>query len=235
MPPFALSLTSLAQILLINTVLSGDNALVIAVAARHLPPHQRRAAMLWGGAFAIALQIFFTLAIGYVMNVPGVRFVGGVLLLGIACKLVQDEVETARSGSSGTTSLAIAVCRISLANLLMSLENIVAVAGISGSDPVLMIVGLLISATTILVFSQVILGLMNGFRWIVYAGTGVLALTAAGMMVHDLDAVRLLSTTTSPALQVPPWADWSFRLATVGLCTTSGLCWPRRVPVMKAV
>src|SRR5262245_45941266 len=121
-----LTLASLAQIVLINAVLSGDNALVIALAARHLPPRQRRAAMLWGGVAAVALRLALTLAVAYVLLVPGVRFVGAVLLLGIACKLVRDESAVDRGGGPAPTSVRTAVFRIAVADLVMSLDNVVA-------------------------------------------------------------------------------------------------------------
>src|SRR5271166_1777319 len=89
--PLMMALASLVQIVLINVVLSGDNALVIAMVARHLPVPQRRAAMLWGGAAAITLRLALTLAVSYVLMIPGLRFVGAILLVGIACKLIQDE------------------------------------------------------------------------------------------------------------------------------------------------
>jgi YjbE family integral membrane protein len=222
-----LTLASLAQVVLINIVLSGDNALVIAMAARHLPASQRRAAMLWGGAVAIALRLVLTLAVAYVLLVPGLRMLGAVLLLWIACKLVLDEDETARHGGPAPTSLRTAILRIAVADLVMSLDNVVAIAGVSGSDPLLLTVGLVLSIAAILAFSQMIVVMMNRFRWIVYAGIGVLALTAAGMIVHDLEAVRDVAWTASSSLHFPLWADWVFRGAAVGLCTSSARWWPR--------
>src|SRR5208337_890831 len=159
--PLMIALASLAQIVLINVVLSGDNALVIAMVARHLPASQRRAAMLWGGAVAIALRLALTLAVSYVLMIPGLRFVGAILLVGIACKLIQDEDEANEDEAPAPASLRTAVVRIAVA---------------SGSDPVLLVVGLALSVGMILAFSQVILALMNRFRWVVYAGTAVLAL-----------------------------------------------------------
>jgi len=192
-----LTLASLAQIILINTVLSGDNALVIAIAARHLPEPMRRTAMVWGVSLAVALQLVLTLAVAYVMMIPGVRFVGAVLLFGISCKLVQDEDQTAHEGAPIPTSVLTAIFRIAVADLVMSLDNVIAIAGVSGSDSVLLIVGLVLSIATIVAFSQVIIVMMNRFRWIVYAGTGILALTAAGMIVDDLEMVGHVAWTAS--------------------------------------
>src|SRR5271165_5316457 len=152
--PLMIALASLVQIVLINVVLSGDNALVIAMVARHLPVPQRRAAMLWGGAAAITLRLALTLAVSYVLMVPGLRFVGAVLLVGIACKLVQDEDSTNEDGAPVPTSLRTAVVRIAVADLVMSLDNVVAIAGVSGSEPMLLAVGLVLSIAMILMFSQ---------------------------------------------------------------------------------
>ena len=232
--PLMIALASLVQIVLINVVLSGDNALVIAMVARHLPAPQRRAAMLWGGAVAIALRLALTLAVSYVLMIPGLRFVGAILLVGIACKLIQDEDETNEDAAPAPTSLRTAVVRIAVADLVMSLDNVVAIAGVSGSDPVLLVVGLVLSIGMILAFSQVILALMNRFRWVVYAGTAVLALTAAGMIRHDLEAVRDLTWVASLPLHLPLWADWAFRGVVVGGCLTSSRWWPRRLPAVEA-
>ena len=234
MHPLMIALASLVQIVLINVVLSGDNALVIAMVARHLPVPQRRAAMLWGGAVAIALRLVLTLAVSYVLMIPGLRFVGAILLVGIACKLIQDEDETNEDAAPAPTSLRTAVVRIAVADLVMSLDNVVAIAGVSGSDPVLLVVGLVLSIGMILAFSQVILALMNRFRWVVYAGTAVLALTAAGMIRHDLEAVRHLTWVASLPLHLPLWADWAFRGVVVGGCLTSSRWWPRRLPAVEA-
>ena len=168
------------------------------------------------------------------MMVPGVQFVGAILLLGIACKLVQDEEETGADGGPTPTSLRQAILRIAVADLVMSLDNVVAIAGVSGSNPALLTVGLVLSTATILAFSQVIVVMMNRFPWIVYAGTGILALTAAGMIVHELDAVRQVAWASSPTLHFPLWADWGLRGAAVGICVTAGRWWPRRFEVAAA-
>src|SRR5271166_3999434 len=232
--PLMLTLASLAQIVLINTVLSGDNALVIAMAARHLPEPERRTAMIWGVSLAVALQLVLTLAVAYVLMIPGLRFVGAILLVGIACKLIQEEDETNENAAPAPSSLRTAVVRIAVADLVMSLDNVVAIAGVSGSDPVLLVVGLVLSIGMILAFSRVILALMNRFRWVVYAGTAVLALTAAGMIRHDLEAVRDLTWLATLPLHLPLWADWGFRGAVVAACLTSSRWWPRRLPAVEA-
>jgi len=223
-----LTLTSLAQIILINIILSGDNALMIAMAARHLPERQQRIAMIWGGTLAVVLQLLLTLGVSYLLLIPGLRFVSAILLLGIACKLVQDEEATAHEGSPAPTSLRTAVFRIAIANLVMSLDNTLAIASVSGTASALQAVCLALSIIAILLFSQVILKLINRFRWIVYLGTGVLALTAAGMILHDLREVPSQIHVAWPVDQLPIWIDWGIRTAAVLACFTSGYWWPRR-------
>ena len=146
-----------------------------------------------------------------------------------------DEEETSEHEAPAPTSLRTAVVRIAVADLVMSLDNVIAIAGVSGSDPLLLVIGLILSIGMILAFSQVILALMNRFRWVVYAGTGVLALTAAGMIRHDLEGVRQLTWFASLPPHLPVWADWGFRGAVVVACLTSSRWWPRRVPAIEAV
>jgi len=221
------AIASIAQIFLINFVLSGDNALVIAMAARHLPPPERRAAMIWGSGMAIGLRLILTLMVSYVLLVPGLRFAGAVLLLWIAYKLLQEETPTADQTAPALTSVRTAVVRIVIADLVMSLDNVVAVAGVSRSDPVQLTVGLILSITMILACSQVIVEVMNRFRWVAYVGAGVLALTATGMMRHDMESVSLLSSMSLNPVRIPLWADWAFRGGITGACLTFGLWRPR--------
>ncbi len=108
----------------------------------------------------------------------------------------------------------------------MSLDDAIAIAGVSGSDPMLLTVGLVLSIAAILVCSGVILVVVDRFRWVVYAGTGILAPTAAGIMVHDLEAIRRGTRSSGPVLPLPLWIDWGFRATVVGACLTSSRWWP---------
>jgi YjbE family integral membrane protein len=228
--PLLVSLASIAQIVLINVVLSGDNALVIALVARHLPPDQRRKAMIWGSATAIALRLVLTLIVSYVLLVPGLRFAGAILLAWIACKLIQEENQAAGHEGTASSTLRTAVLRIALADLIMSLDNVVAIAGVGQSDPVPLTIGLVLSIALILICSNVILELMNRFRWIAVAGAAVLALTAAGMMEHDLEFAKMLAHAGGPD-RWPFWADWTFRGAVMSGCLTSSRWWPKHNPM----
>ena len=180
-------LASIFKIILFDLVLSGDNAVVIGLAAHLLPPRQRRQAMIWGCGMAIVMRVALTLVVAHLLLFPGLRFVGAVLLVWIACKLVQEEAESADDTKPAPTTLFKAITRIAMADFIMSLDNVVAIAGVSESDPVRIILGLFLSISMLLLLSAVIMEIMSRYRWIAYAGAAVLAWTAAEMMVHDLD------------------------------------------------
>lgn len=176
---------SIAQITLIDIVLSGDNAVVIAMAAHKLPHYQRKRAILWGGGIAIFLRIVFTLIMAFLLMVPGVRLIGGLVLMWIACKLLIDEEEHAVTPDDADRSALAAIRMIFVADFVMSLDNMLAVAGASHGDPWRLLLGLLVSIGIIMTCSAFIARLMNRFRWIVYLGAGILAFTAGEMMLGD--------------------------------------------------
>src|SRR5271165_5527569 len=119
---------SIIQIMLVNVVLSGDNAMVIALAASSLPPEKRQRAMLWGTGLAIGMRMVLTFAVSYVLLIPGLRFLGAVLLAYIACKLIQEQADQADGDASpAPASTGTAIARIALADLVMSLDNVIAI------------------------------------------------------------------------------------------------------------
>jgi len=219
--------SSIVQIVLVNAVLSGDNAMVIALAAHRLPAAQRRQAMLWGSGLAIMMRLLLTFVVSTLLLVPGLRFAGAVLLAYIACKLIQEEAQPAAHVHEAPTSMRSAIARIALADLVMSLDNVIAIAGVSQSDPVRLAVGLVLSISMILALSTVIVAIMNRYRWIVYAGTAVLALTAASMMQHDIEVIRPLVSLLNHHAGAAELSGWSLRLALVSICLTSNYWWPR--------
>lgn len=179
-------LAKIAQIILIDIVLSGDNAVVIAMAAHRLPDHQRKKAILWGGGIAIAMRITFTMIMAFLLMVPGVRFVGGIVLVWIACKLLMDEDDehAIKTGGADKSTWA-AIRMIFVADFVMSLDNMLAVAGAGGENFVLLVFGLLVSIFIIMTSSALIARLMNRYHWIVYLGAGILAFTAGEMIMGD--------------------------------------------------
>lgn len=176
---------SILQIILIDVVLSGDNAVVIAMAAHKLPEHQRRRAILWGGGIAIGLRIVFTMIMSFLLMIPTLRLFGGLLLVWIACKLLREEEEGEVSPDKAAQSTIAAIKMIFLADFAMSLDNMLAVAGASHGDWKLLLGGLVISIAIIMTCSNLIAQLMNRYKWIVTLGAGILAFTAGEMMLGD--------------------------------------------------
>jgi YjbE family integral membrane protein len=219
-------LVSIGKLILIDLVLSGDNAVVIGLAAHLLPPRQRRQAMIWGCGMAILMRIALTLVVAELLLYPGLRFVGAVLLAWIACKLIKDEADSRDTSRPAPTSLFKAITRIAMADFIMSLDNIVAIAGASESDPVRVIVGLAMSITMLLLLSAVIMEMMRRYRWIAYLGAGVLAWTAADLMVHDLDQIFKSRWGGELDGQFPVWAAWALRVGLTLVCLTTNWWWP---------
>ena len=171
---------------------------------RHkLPERQRRLVVFWGGALAVLLQAVFTLLVADLLHIPGLRLLGALLLLVIACKLLQEEsAAEAPEAAEETIGFGTSIVRIALANVAMSFDNVVAVASVSRSDPIRMGLGLLISGLIIFVFSAAIVELMSRFKWIAYGGAALLAVTAAGMMWHDLSSLPIGSKKTTAILEM---------------------------------
>lgn len=176
---------SILQIILIDVVLSGDNAVVIAMAAHKLPEHQRKRAILWGGGIAIFLRIVFTMAMSFLLMIPGLRMLGGLLLVWIACKLLRDEGEEEVTADNADRSTLAAIKMIFLADFAMSLDNMLAVAGASHGNWKVLLFGLLVSIAIIMTCSGLIARLMNRYHWIVTLGAAILAFTAGEMMMGD--------------------------------------------------
>jgi YjbE family integral membrane protein len=219
-------LLSIIKIILFDLVLSGDNAVVIGLAAHLLPPRQRRQAMIWGCGMAIVMRIALTLVVAQLLILPGLRFAGAVLLAWIACKLVQEEAEAADATRPPPTSLFKAVVRIAMADFIMSLDNVVAIAGASQSDPIRIIIGLILSISMLLLLSAIIMEIMSRYRWIAYVGAAVLALTAADMMVEDLGLLFKAWWGQGIEVHLPFWAAWTIRLGVTVLCLTTNWWWP---------
>lgn len=175
-------IASLLGIILINVVLSGDNALVIGMAARNLQPRQRRWAILAGGAAAIVLRVIFTFVAVLLLRVPLLEALGGLLLVWIAYKLLSEGEEAEVVGSE---SILGAVWTIVFADMVMSLDNMLAVAGAANGSDWLVFFGLVLSMPLILFGATLIARLLNRFSWLMIVGSAVLTITAANMVVSD--------------------------------------------------
>ncbi|WP_046865751.1 TerC family protein [Microvirga massiliensis] len=177
-------LLSVLQIVWIDILLSGDNAVVIALACRSLPAHQKRLGIFLGATVAVALRIVFALVISILLGVPYLRIAGGLLLFWIATKLVVGEDEDGHD-IAASDNLWRAVRTIALADAVMSLDNVVAIAAASRGHPELFVFGLLLSIPLIMVGATLITALIARFPIFVWAGAALLGYIAAEMIVTD--------------------------------------------------
>ena len=175
--------SAIISIIVIDLILSGDNAVVIGMAARSLSPENRRRAIIFGGAGAVGLRILFTAMAALLLGVPYLQAIGGLLLLWIAYKLVRPQHNEAHVGEAG--SLAEAIRTIILADVVMSLDNILAVGGAAHGDIRLLLFGLVLSIPILLLGSELVARMLGRFPFLLYLGAFVLILTAVGMILED--------------------------------------------------
>jgi len=178
-------LVALLQIIIIDLVVSGDNAMVIALASRRLPDEQRKKAILWGTFGAVALRIIMTVVAVYLLKVPFLQAVGGLFLLWVAVKLLVDNAGDEELNIKEGKTFGQAIRTIIMADLILSMDNIFAVAGAADGHIWLVLIGLAISIPVIIWGSSVILQLINRFPVLVYVGAGVLGWTSGSMIAHD--------------------------------------------------
>ena len=174
---------ALSQIILINIVLSGDNAVVIALASRSLPPSQQKKAILFGSVGAIVLRVVLTFFAIYLLSLPYLKLVGAALLLWIGIGLLTGDDEG--GDLEGHSNPFAAIKTIIVADLVMSLDNVIGVAAAAKGDIVLLVVGLVISIPLIIYGSTAILKLMNRFPIIITLGAGLLGWVAGEMAFSD--------------------------------------------------
>jgi len=179
---------ALGQIIWINALLSGDNAVVIALACRGLPDHQRKVGMIAGAGAAIGLRIVFTAIVVSLLAIPYLKVVGALALLWIAVDLLkpsgEDESHVAEHGS-----LMKAIGTIAVADMIMSLDNVIAIAGVANGDWTLIILGLLISIPLIIAGSAIILKIIDKMPIVVWAGAALLGYVAGEMLMSDVAIV----------------------------------------------
>ena len=197
-------LWTLLAIILIDVVLGGENALVIAMASRQLPEHLRRKAMLWGTFGAVAVRFASVAVLTYLLMIPGLRLVGGIALIYIAWKLTADNqdhgnVKTATTfwGAMGT---------IVWADAVMGLDNALAIAGAAGGNWWLIIFGLLVSVPIILFGSTLVAKLIDKYPDSVFVGAFVLYVVAIKMIVHEPFIDNHLDPMHDFYENVLPWA-----------------------------
>ena len=193
---------SVGQIILIDILLGGDNAVVIALACRKLPEEQRRKGIFWGVAGAIGLRvvlIFFALQL---LALPFLKVVGALLLLWIGVKLLTPEEEDGHANVAGSSTLMGAIKTIIVADAVMSLDNVIAVAGAAKGSMALVVFGILISIPIIVWGSQFVLRLMDRFPVVITLGAALLGWIAGEMLVTDV--------TVKPYLEgAPGWLHYA--------------------------
>ena len=191
---------SVLKITVIDLVLSGDNAVVIAMAIKNLPTEVRTKAAIAGASVAVGLRIAFTAAAAMLLHIPYLQSIGGVVLFWIAYKLLIEE-EDGEDAPGEIRDFWEAVRIIVLADLVMSLDNILAVGGASGGNLTLMIFGLLLSIPLVLFGSSLLASLLNRFPVLAYVGSGILAWTAGRMVMEDEAVKHAVSGITVPYLE----------------------------------
>jgi len=174
---------ALSQIIMINIVLSGDNAVVIALASRSLPPAQQKKAILFGSVGAIVLRIVLTFFAVYLLSLPYLKLVGAALLLFIGVGLLHGDADDTKL--EGHADLFAAIKTIIVADLVMSLDNVIGVAAAAKGNVVLLVLGLAISIPLIIYGSTLILKLMGRFPVIITIGAGLLGWVAGEMAISD--------------------------------------------------
>ena len=204
--------SALLSIILIDLVLAGDNAIVIALAARSLPPDLQKKAIVWGSAGAIAVRSIMTVCVVWLLQIPGLMLAGGLGLLWIAYKLLADQESGSHDGPAATTFWG-AMKTIVVADALMGVDNVLGVAGAAHGAFDLVVIGLLLSVPIVVYGSSVVLKLVERFPVIIQLGAAVLAFTAAKMIADE----PLLSAVFDPPANAPlRWALYGLAVFGVG-------------------
>ena len=209
--------SALLSIVLIDLVLAGDNAIVIALAARNLPPQLKSKAILWGTVGAIGVRALMTVGVVWLLRIPGLMALGGTLLLWIGYQLLLDEDDGTHDGSSASSFVG-AMKTIIVADALMGIDNVLGVAGASHGAFDLVIIGLLISVPIVVYGSTVVLTLVERFPVIIELGAAVLAFTAAKMVVSEPLLVDYFGAPHAPLENAQIGARWvAYGLAIAGV------------------
>ena len=182
-------LTILTQIIFIDLVLAGDNAIIIGMAASKFPPVQRKKIIFWGISGAVILRVFLTLMTAYLLQIKGLRLIGGILLLYIVYKLYVDVIKSSSSYKNvkvNNSSLIKAVWTVLLADFTMSLDNVLGVAGAAGHHYYLLIFGLVLSIILMAVAANLISGWIKKYKWIAWLGLLAILAVAIQLIYTDI-------------------------------------------------
>jgi YjbE family integral membrane protein len=221
--------TALGQIILVNIILSGDNAVVIALACRNLPDRHKKPAILAGSLGAILLRLIFSFFIVYLMSIPYLKIIGGILLLWIGVKLLLPEDHGNGDGKEdGTSSLWGAVRTIIIADAVMSLDNVIAIAAAAKGHILLIAIGLIISIPLIIFGSTLIIKVLVRFPILVTLGGGLLGWIAGEIFLTD-PAIHDFAQT------LPHWSETAAAAAGAIFVMVLGKVLARRMEQKKAL
>ena len=220
----------LLEIMIINLLLSGDNAVVIAMASRNLPEKQRKLAIWWGTIGAVVLRVVLTFAAVYLLKIPYIQGLGSLLLLLIAIKLLKPEEEETKVAEA--MSMMSAIWIILGADFVMSLDNVLAVAGAADGNLLMIVIGIALGIPLVVWGSTLIMKLLNRFPILIWLGAGILGYTAGEMLMKDDNLLELLNLDSG---------DWRHYAPVAGVVLVLIIGWqanrlrmrPKRGPVKK--
>ena len=187
-------LTILTQIILIDLVLAGDNAIIIGMVASKFPPDQRKKVIFWGIGGAVILRIILTLLTAYLLQITGLRLIGGILLLYIVYKLYVEVIKGAAKDENikvDNSSFLKAIWTVLLADFTMSLDNVLGVAGAAGHHYHLLIFGLILSIVLMAVAANLISGWIKKYKWIAWLGLLAILIVAVDLIYTDIKILLL--------------------------------------------
>jgi YjbE family integral membrane protein len=198
------------EIIVINILLSGDNAVVIALACRNLPPHQRRWGVFWGAVGAIVLRIILTFFAVSLLQLSYLKIIGGVLLLWIGIKLIAEEDSEEGHEVKASDKMFAAIRTVVIADLVMSIDNVLGVAAAAHGSLLLLIFGLVLSVPLVIGGAQIIMRLIERFPILIVAGGGLLGFVAGELMIEDSAIVDWVHTHAA-------WLSWVAPVAGIAL------------------
>jgi YjbE family integral membrane protein len=203
----------------VDLILAGDNAVVIAMAARRLQGSNRRKAIIWGAAGAVGLRLVFAAIVSYLLLIPFLQVAGGLLLLWIAWKLIHEdhsEEDKMRAGESTWDAIRIII----MADAVMSLDNVIALVGVSGGNLLLLAIGIALTIPLVIFGSALLTSLLDRFPILVYAGAGLLVYIAVEMFFQDIGIRDYLEPLAS--------IEWLIGLGTTAVFLAVAWLWARR-------
>lgn len=180
---YATLIDNLIAIIIIDLVLAGDNAILIALATKNLPANLQRKAIMWGSVGAIVIRTVMTILAVQLLKIPGLSAIGGIALLYIAYQLITDIGNDHKE--AGSVTFWDAMRTIIIADAVMGVDNVLAVAGASEGNIYLVVIGLLISIPIVVFGSQMVLKLLEKYTWLIYVGGAVLIITGVKMIGHE--------------------------------------------------